>query len=89
VVESRAPSNAEILAVIAYNKRIGREIPPYPRELAKPAARTTLSRRTEHLASLSPAKHLDMVEVDPRTLRYSNNIGLRAAHHRLARAGKP
>jgi hypothetical protein len=84
----KTPSNAEILAVIAYNKRIGRVIPPYPRELATPAEPTTLSRRVAYHAALAPPKFPDMIEVDPRTLRYSNNIGLRAAHHRLAREGK-
>jgi hypothetical protein len=86
--DPRTPSNAEILATIAYNKRIGRVIPPYPRELTKAAEPTTLSRRVAYHAASTPAKHPDMVDVDPRTLRYSNNIGLRAAHHRLAREGK-
>jgi hypothetical protein len=82
------PTNVDILAVIAFNRRIGRVIPPYPRELAQPSAPTTLSRRATHLASLAPPKYPDMIEVDPRTLRYSNRVGLRAVHHRLAHEGK-
>jgi hypothetical protein len=86
--DPRTPSNIDVRAVQAFNKRIGRVIPPYPRELAKPAEPTTLSRWVEYHAASAPPKSHDMVDVDPRTLRYSNNIGLRAAHHRLAREGK-
>jgi hypothetical protein len=87
-LSDRAPTNVEIRAVFARNRRLGLTTAPYPREFAQPAAPTTLSRRIEHLASLSPAKHPDLVDVDPSRLMYSNRVGLRAAHHRLSREGK-
>jgi hypothetical protein len=86
--DRKPPSDVDVRTIFARNRRLGLEMAPYPRDLAKPSAPPPVSRLVAARAHLQAPKSPEIVMVEENALRYSQRIGRLAAHHRLAREGK-